>query len=343
MELFKGLTLTTATCALLWLGSEALVRGLGFHGHNVDFEPLVFSPAYGWENKPDYDAQNEELEWSIRYRTNADGFRGKQYFHERTPGTERILVVSDSMGDGFGVTDAEMWQSVLAEKLGGGVEIVNQSVRGYDVIQEYKRYLAYGRQFKPDIIVQMLCDNDFSGWNASVIARYQRYRPQYSVEGAELRFTGDAPAPQELFNPETAFRKFKRLLYHSAAAVYLKHRFTPVYHMIRHAGDGDTAQASAPAAGGAPAADPYDARYQDAAKIVFRDMARFAREDGFKMLIVFVSREPLPPVLKEARDMGVLVLQVEIPKEEMFVYDPFHPRAAGHRRIALAVAGELRP
>jgi hypothetical protein len=56
---------------------------------------------------PELDADGNQRQREVRYRTSRDGFRDRPFERERAPGTFRIAVLGDSVAFGFGIDEAD--------------------------------------------------------------------------------------------------------------------------------------------------------------------------------------------------------------------------------------------
>jgi hypothetical protein len=90
--------------------------------------------------------------------TNAEGFRGRNYPVERTPGTLRVQLYGDSFVFGLaadqGRTLPEILERELQQRLPGRrVEVMNMGFPATYLVTNLRTWEAYGRKYKPDIVV----------------------------------------------------------------------------------------------------------------------------------------------------------------------------------------------
>ncbi len=113
---------------------------------------VVDHPLLGWTLGPDRESENG------LYATNSRGIRSapREYPENPEPGTLRIALFGDSFTHG----DEEPWFNTWADKLerylnrdGVRAEVLNFGVGGYCFSQAYLRWLHYGRDFNPRIVV----------------------------------------------------------------------------------------------------------------------------------------------------------------------------------------------
>jgi hypothetical protein len=96
---------------------------------------------------------------------NRHGMRDQERSIEKTEGTYRIAVFSDSIIEAVHVKPEETATSVLEKHLNsemcdGKCEVLNFAVGGYSPLQYYLRYLRDGRRFDNDLVIVVLTDND---------------------------------------------------------------------------------------------------------------------------------------------------------------------------------------
>lgn len=135
-------------------------------------------------------------------RVNEQGFRGPSFASAKGRDTGRILLLGDSFGFGVGVDEAHTVSSRLAElinadkelSLGHRVDVLNLSVSGYSTDQEILTFEAEGAPLDPDVVILLMCDNDFEG-NMQGFAYNRYYKPRFVLEGDGLRLV-DTPAPR---------------------------------------------------------------------------------------------------------------------------------------------------
>lgn len=135
-------------------------------------------------------------------RINVQGFRGPNLVRSPSRDTRRILVLGDSFGFGVGVDEPHLVSSRLAElvnadkELTGGarVDVLNLSVSGYSTDQELLTYEEQGALLDPDVVILLMCDNDFDG-NLEDFMYGRYYKPRFEIEGGGVRLVG-TPVPR---------------------------------------------------------------------------------------------------------------------------------------------------
>lgn len=110
--------------------------------------------------QPNYGVTN----WVVK--TNAWGFRGDEVALEKTPGRTRIVMLGDSITDGFYVENAFTYpafvQDFLREK-SRDVEVINGACGGATINKELAIFKDVMTPFKPDIVVLTFVTNDVDG------------------------------------------------------------------------------------------------------------------------------------------------------------------------------------
>lgn len=137
-----------------------------------------------------------------RVRVNAQGFRGADFARTKGPDTRRILFLGDSFGFGVGVDEPHTVTSRLSELVNGDaeltsghhVDVLNLSISGYSTDQEILTFESDGAPLDPDVVILLMCDNDFDG-NLEGFAYGRYYKPRFLLEGGALRLV-DTPAPR---------------------------------------------------------------------------------------------------------------------------------------------------
>ncbi len=144
----------------------------------------------GWAHAPGTRGRFNHPDFSVEVAINADGLRDDEYPKARTS-DRRMLVLGDSYAWGFGVEARERFTERL-EQRHPDWEIINAAVSGYGIGQEYLYLRGRGLAFRPDVVLMLVCDNDFTD---SVRAEDNwRFRPYFELQGGELQVRG-VPVP----------------------------------------------------------------------------------------------------------------------------------------------------
>ena len=116
---------------------------------------VIQNKTLGWRGKPELDIifQKWQGEFNTRIETNSKGFRCYEIPYQKTNDKKRILFLGDSFGWGLGVSNSEMFSYILQSQYDDILEVINLSVSGYDLVQEYIMYKTEGIQYNPDTII----------------------------------------------------------------------------------------------------------------------------------------------------------------------------------------------
>jgi len=110
------------------------------------------------------DAIHQTNEYSYRYRTNFQGFRGtKEYRINPKEGVYRIVVQGDSVTLGYGVKDNETFSQVLEDMLikkGINAEVINMGVSGFGTAEELIQFNNVAKKYKPNLVILGYFQND---------------------------------------------------------------------------------------------------------------------------------------------------------------------------------------
>jgi len=167
-DTLKGV-LVTLTALLVALGiCELAVRLLGsapevFHVQEGRFR-LSLNPLIGYELVPNYESGHDGLMVDFAEKANSLGFRDREHEAQKPKGTYRILILGDSITQGWMIASRDdIFSAVLENRLiaaGQPVEVLNFGVNGYHTRQEVETLRQKGLQFEPDLVIVAYCVND---------------------------------------------------------------------------------------------------------------------------------------------------------------------------------------
>lgn len=109
------------------------------------------------------------VEYFVRYRFNALGFRGADYAVPRPPDTFRILALGDSYTQGVGVHERDTFTVQLEQILNATAakqpgrlryEVINAGITGYDTRAERITYERIASAYEPQVVLLMMVFND---------------------------------------------------------------------------------------------------------------------------------------------------------------------------------------
>jgi len=125
------------------------------------------NPLLGFELKPGYKNESPNFIDSFE-RTNSHGQRDVERTLEKKDGTRRILMLGDSVVEGYGLpfadTIPQQLQS-LYDQSNESVEVLNFGVSAYCTLAEIELLETKGLQFSPDVVVLVFVENDFDNFN----------------------------------------------------------------------------------------------------------------------------------------------------------------------------------
>lgn len=129
---------------------------------------------------------------------NSLGLRGKEVSSLKSTDVQRVLVFGDSFVFGVGVDEENLLTShlerLLDHYLGGKHEVVNVGVSGYSTDQELILLQELGLKLLPDLVVLVVCDNDFAG-NTEDFAFHRYYKPYFELDAARRLALRNQPVP----------------------------------------------------------------------------------------------------------------------------------------------------
>lgn len=240
----------------------------------------------------------------IRWSTNAQGMRDREYAVAKPADTFRIAIVGDSIAAGWGVNEEDRFESILertwderSRRAGGpAVEVLDCAVPGHAPGQRWHHFQKVGWPMRPDLVICEATEADV-GWDERrlrfLLARglgfdSLLYRPALEAAGLE---PGSSPEQYKRalqpYHREILFGAYRAMESDAAA-----HRVPVVWVLI-------------PRVGRPSEAGPHES------------ILAMARTAGFARVVD----------ASDAYDgLDASRLAVEP--------DDFHPNAAGHARLA---------
>jgi len=184
-----------------------MLRFLGYHGAPRSRMTNIYhvdDPILDWRYLPN----SEYTEGRIIYRYNATGFRDSDHSIEKALDIKRMVVLGDSVTEGYGLAREFTFSSLIQSSVGGRFEVITIAAGGLNTPQEVHLLNREGLPYKPDIVILNFVLNDadfFTNYGGA-----QRYTAQVDSQIALLGIP---------FNPE-----IKRFLKSSALIYFLKER-----------------------------------------------------------------------------------------------------------------------
>ncbi len=123
------------------------------------------NPILGFELKANCRSDNPDFIQTYE-RTNSHGQRDRERTVRKPDGVRRILLLGDSVVEGYGLRESETISSRLEELFtDGATEVLNFGVSAYCTRAEIELLEVKGLQFDPDVVVLVFVENDFDNFN----------------------------------------------------------------------------------------------------------------------------------------------------------------------------------
>jgi len=167
---------------MLLLGSTVVGLAIGeiairLSGRAPDIIPIGVSsdrhvyrrstnPILSYEFKPGFRSTEKDLPFDYRV-INSHGFRDVERQYAKPPGTQRVVLLGDSVVVGYGIGEIDQLMSRQLERLYGGknVEVLNMAITGYCTRSEVELLKVKGVQYDPDVVILVFVENDFRNFN----------------------------------------------------------------------------------------------------------------------------------------------------------------------------------
>jgi len=168
-----GPAVAVCTTLLALLAGEGIVRLLG---RAPEIKPIQLSsydciykrstnPILGFELKANQ--RDDDPDFIQTYeRTNSHGQRDKKRTLEKPDGVRRILLLGDSVVEGYGLRESETISRRLEDLYDdGSTEVLNFGVSAYCTLAEVELLEVKGLRFDPDVVIIVFVENDFDNFN----------------------------------------------------------------------------------------------------------------------------------------------------------------------------------
>jgi lysophospholipase L1-like esterase len=147
---------------LVGLGvSELIIRSF-IPVRDVGPSFTTYDPVYGQTLKKSFSAQRITPEFTMRFTTNSEGFRGPEL---GILSPRPILFLGDSFTMGYGVNDGEEFPALVRAALNGPsskmVSVINAGVGNTGNGRWVKFLRAEAKRFNPRLVVLQIHGNDF--------------------------------------------------------------------------------------------------------------------------------------------------------------------------------------
>jgi Flp pilus assembly protein TadD/lysophospholipase L1-like esterase len=164
-----------AVCATLLalLAAEVIVRILrlapGIKPIQLSSYDCIYkrstNPILGFELKAN--CRSDDPDFIQTYeRTNSHGQRDRERTLQKPDGVRRVLLLGDSVVEGYGLRESETISRQLEDLYpDGSTEVLNFGVSAYCTRAEVELLEAKGLRFEPDVVVLVFVENDFDNFN----------------------------------------------------------------------------------------------------------------------------------------------------------------------------------
>ncbi len=178
-----GIWLIAEACAQMFYKPELDAWAAPPPGGDTDAPVLQGNPYLIYEYPP-----GSHLQAGVAVRINALGLRGPEIEVPKPEGRRRLLTTGDSSVFGFGVDDASVFSTVVADRLGENVDAVCGATPGYSTVQTLNLMRMRLMATDPDLLIigNVWSDNNFDSFvDSEVLATYTGW--EQSVAGTAKR------------------------------------------------------------------------------------------------------------------------------------------------------------
>ncbi len=151
-----------------------------------------YDEVLGWAHEPLREGRLEGEDFSVNVSINSLGMRDQEYATARPPGKNRIVVLGDSFGWGWGVDHDEIFAEIIDSKY-PYTEFVNCSISGYGTDQQYLFLRQTCIDLDPDLVLLLFTPNDVNNNNSS--RQYNYNKPFFRLTDDELTLQ-NCPVPK---------------------------------------------------------------------------------------------------------------------------------------------------
>jgi hypothetical protein len=158
---------------------------------------FVYGKVRGWRLSPNcstISAEKRGREYAVTTHSNNHGFRdNKNYRFDKSDGTQRVIIIGDSMSFGNGVEELGRYSNLLDDMLGENVEVYNLAISNYGLDQAFLTLQIEGLRYNPDVIVLGFSDPMFKRLSRNVTeSRWSK--PFFELKQGNLHLV---PQPNE--------------------------------------------------------------------------------------------------------------------------------------------------
>ena len=160
------------------------------HGYRLIYNPELDFPKFYlkdrnllWRLRPNQSIKSKFVV-SGEYRTNASGFRDREFSEETAKGKKRILCLGNSVTFGWRVAEKEAYPQALQEILPNGYEVYNCSQTGYTTFQGKRLLIELLQKYRPDAVTIAYIWNDILP-AANGVSDSEQKMPQQPILSAQ--------------------------------------------------------------------------------------------------------------------------------------------------------------
>ncbi|HLH44782.1 MAG TPA: SGNH/GDSL hydrolase family protein [Bryobacteraceae bacterium] len=200
-----------ASLVLAVVLAEAVLRIVGPPDGRVHLEAFAqYDPLLGWKISPNVSTRIVTQDYTTNVQYGPKGLRGRDHPYEKPPGVSRILILGDSMVDGYSVPIEDRVSEVLEAKLGPEFDVVNLGVSGYSTDQEMLMLETEGWKYQPDLVVLFFYYNDV--WmNGERLLAGDTFKPHFDLDPNGNLVLKGVPVPKPKPALEDRFKLYALL------------------------------------------------------------------------------------------------------------------------------------
>jgi len=336
-KIIVNVLLLISSAAIALLLCEGIIRAFNLAPEIVYVEKwrvrLSENRKIGYEPIPNLDSRGQSAQfYSYIGRSNSMGYRDYDHPLKKPPGSQRVIVLGDSVTAGLWIEgDDKIFTSVMEKQLqqaGYQVDVMNFGVSGYNTSQEVETLKVRGLPFNPDVVVLAYCLND-------------RYRDDGNIYGILLE---EERRSSQTGKINTA--KINALERHSALLRFIR-------YMVIGVRSGSAARQRD---------SKVEQFYSDSVEQSFRELAQLANAHEFQVLVAvfpnFGERDKgleAPYQYQEEHEtVAALAAQynfhhldllepfreckAKLPSRHTISFDRYHPNVEGNHCAGSAIA-----
>jgi lysophospholipase L1-like esterase len=174
---------------------EVVLRTVGYNDGRASLKTFgLYDPLLGWRIKPNTHTTIREPDYSTVLDFGPKGLRGKDIPYMKSSGVSRVLILGDSLVDGYSVPLENRVSEVLESRLGPRAQVVNLGVSGYSTDQELLMLESEGMKYQPDLVVLFLYYNDI--WmNGERLVGRATFKPFFKLDKSGNPVLMGVPVP----------------------------------------------------------------------------------------------------------------------------------------------------